>query len=197
MSISEEAVKDGFYNKLGDLYSILEGAHESYSLWWSLVSQDYRKDYLNDVFVKYKDFFETTADACINHLIVSLYKLYDGNPKALSIEKIFENAKKFNLLEEAKLNKIAFNMGVSRVVWKKICILRCGYFAHKSLKTSKEEIYSKAELKPNEILELIEVSLIILNIFSEGVGQPTRKNVDLVACDAKKLFNDLVRLAKQ
>lgn len=142
---------------LEELFDIIKDAHEAYEIWWLLVSLEGRKQYAKVMF-NYRYFFECIARSTLTLIIISLYKLYDKEDK-LSLTTMLKGLE----LDLSSNKKLSNRISEAKILWKKICILRHNLLAHRSIKLTRQEIYKKADLKPNQIKRLIRVSEIILN----------------------------------
>lgn len=180
--------QEDIINNLKDILLIIEDAHYSYEIWWILVSKDGRNKYFSKM-LHYKEFFVPTARAHLASIVVNLYKLYETRDDTLSIPKIIKEAEKIKLLDS---KQIAGEFKKAKELWIKICTLRNKYIAHKNYQLTKGAIYKEAKITPNQIKELIDISLIIFNKLWVCLGKQPHEIDEFTTRDTKKLFDDLL-----
>lgn len=184
-----EMNKRSLIKDLNDILDIIEDSRYSYSIWLILVSRDVRSKYLN-IMLRYGNFFQPTATAHITAFIVNLYKLFDPHNRALSIDKILKNANEISRsrIDNKKIRKLKNN---ANKIWKKIKILRNSHFAHKEYNRTEGEIYKLAELRPNEIEQLIDIGIEICYEIGAAIDAETRIIDELCDRDTYKLLDAL------
>jgi len=171
---------------LEELFTIIKDAHGAYEIWWVLVSREGRKQYAN-VMLSYKDFFECIAYSTLTLMVVSLYKLYEEKGNNLSLITMLEKLK-VDLVSHKKLSR---NISEATRLWKKICILRSNLLAHRSIKLTRQEIYQKANIKPNQVKLLIRLSKIIFNNLSTIIGNKHRQLEEYTYLDLHHVLEKL------
>lgn len=180
---------ENFKNDLKDILLIVEDAHYSYEIWWILVSRDGRKRFFKQM-LHYKEFFQATAYAHIALVIINLYKLFETRKDTLNFNKLIRETEKRGLFDPKQINN---ELKEARRLWKKIGILRNRLFAHKNYLLTKEAIYKEAEINPNQIKKLIDLSLKIFNSLWISLGESPKKIDDFSTRDTNKILEDLSR----
>lgn len=156
-----EQIKTNIYHYATKLSNVIIAANLSYEIWWELSGPNRPKyvDILND----YLSFWSSTISAHFTSLIILLYKLYDRNPKTLSFNRLFKLIKKHNIFTDNEYMILISKLEQAKIIWEKIKILRNEYYAHLSYEADTVKIYKKAEIKPNQFKELINLSKDIIN----------------------------------
>jgi len=175
---------------LKELFSIIEDAHCAYEIWWILISREGRKEY-SKVMVHYRDFFEPLARSTLISMIISLYKLFESNDRLLSLEKVLKEARIGKVIDSNYNKKLNRKLIESRVLWKKVCILRSNLLAHRSYNLTMREVYGLAKINPNQIKRLINLSLKIFNSLWVKLGNEPKKIEEFTAMYTRRVLEDL------
>ncbi len=154
--------KERLIGDLKELFSIIEDAHYSYEIWWILISRDGRKKYLRAM-LRYKEFFEPIARSTLTSMVIALFKLYEHKNNRLSLDIALKEAHSLRLIDSKLNKKLKRKIIEASTIWKKICILRHNLLAHRHHTLTKNEIYKLAKITPNQIKQLINLSLKIFN----------------------------------
>jgi len=144
--------------KLNDFFSIIQNAHYSYEIWWILISKDGKGKYFN-AYLHFKEFFEPVAYSNLTSMIIALYKLYENRRDTLNFEKLYNKVDKLELLDKNSKNNFMKRQKECKNIWKKVTIIRSNLLAHRNYKLTRNQIYKKAKLSPNQMKRLIELSL--------------------------------------
>lgn len=183
-------------NNLNEVYIIIKDALRSYELWWSLISREIREKYFKTMLL-FKEFFELVAYSALVSMTISLSKLYENKSNRLSLESILNEATRQKAIELNLNKKFMRKLIEARILAKKILILRSNLIAHRNYKLSVEEIYKKANLTPNKIKRLLDISIIIFNsIFSKLEKRP-KKIKEMIGLTSGSLTKILENLDKQ
>jgi AbiU2 len=154
--------KEKLKKDLAELFSIIQDANSAHEIWWTLINKDDRKKYL-ETYLYFKEFFEPVAKANLVAMSISLFKLYDGTGNSLGFPKLLKSAEKLKLVNTSANKKLKRKISESTRIWKKICILRHNLLAHRNYSLTRTEIYRLANITPNQIKRLIDLSLKIFN----------------------------------
>ena len=173
---------------LRELKRILFEAQGCYELWWTYLQVKSKTEYFH-VLLNFKDFFEITARAYISNLVISLYKLYDGGNKVLNIGSLIKETE--NILDSNEKQHIQGLMNKAKPIWGKVAKLRSNLFAHRSNQLTRDEIYKMAQITPNQLRDLIDLSLEILNVISAKLHEPIGKFEHLEGKDMNKILTAL------
>ncbi|MBC8416627.1 MAG: hypothetical protein ISS80_00365 [Candidatus Cloacimonetes bacterium] len=170
------------------LLEIIYNAHYNYCLWWKLRGPERPK--FIETMRRYILFFHTSIKSYFLTLIVSLYKLYDSNSKTNNFNKLLNLAKNECTFSKEELIQLEEKFNKARVIWEKVVILRSNYFAHLNIKFDEKNLYKQANITPNELGELIYISLEFFNLIREHYGEGKLGLINIEP-DIKKLFKDL------
>jgi hypothetical protein len=101
----------------------------------------------------YPGFFTGIEAALFNSVVVLVYSVFEKRPDTINIYTLLRNLDK-SLSQDQKL---AFEQQVSiaKSTWIKISILRNEQVGHQALYQAPENTFSKAQVSPEEIRELI------------------------------------------
>ncbi len=175
---------------LDELFRIIFDARSNYEIWWIYVSKEGRDEYFK-VFLHYKEFFETSAYAHISMVAVSLYKLFETRDDTVNFKNIINDALGLKIVDDADMQKLNPAIEKAKTIWIKINQLRSYLFAHRAKELTVKEIYNNANLTPDQIKELTELSLEILNYVAVKAGQKERKFESFTLRDTHRLLKTL------
>ncbi len=181
-------LKSLIYENNNEVINIINTAYFNYKIWWIFVGPD-RPKYV-DVLNRYLLYFSPSIQSYFMTLIISLYKLYDKTKHTKNIKYIFNYLENNELLSNEEFSSIKDRYKKALIIWKKIKILRDNYFAHLNIEAYPHKIFSEAKITPNEFIELITLSIEIVNIIRNHFNNP---NIYFVTPeqDVYKLLNDL------
>jgi len=183
--------KETLANDLKELFSIIEDAHYSYEIWWILINRDGRKKYFRAM-LHYKEFFEPVARSTLTSMAVALFKLYEYKNNRLSFNKVLKEVQELKLIDNKLNKKLKRKIKEANAIWKKICILRHNLLAHRHYKLTKTEIYKIAEITPNQIKRLIELSLKIFNTLWTRSNNKPKKIEPVASRDTHRVLETLL-----
>ncbi len=182
---------ENFIKNLDELFQIIFDARANYEIWWIYISKEGRKEYFK-IFLHYKEFFETSGYAYISMVAVSLYKLFETRDDTVNFKNIMNDALRLNIVDDADIQKLTPTIEKAKTIWIKINQLRSYLFAHRAKELTVEEIYKNANITPDEIKELTDLSLEILNYIALKAGQKERKFEGFTLRDTHRLFKTLM-----
>ncbi|MCK4655271.1 MAG: hypothetical protein KAU01_12585 [Candidatus Cloacimonetes bacterium] len=170
------------------LLEIIHDAHYNYCFWWKLSGPERPK--LNNTMNRYILFFNTSIRSYFLTLIVSLYKLYDSNSKTNNFKKLLSLAKIEGTFSKKELIQLEEKFNKAQIIWEKVVILRSNYFAHLNIRFDEKNLYKQANITPNELRELIYISLEFFNLIRKHYREGDVGLINIEP-DIKKLFEDL------
>lgn len=173
------------------LNQILFDTRNFYELWWTYLKLKSKKAYFPK-FLQYKEFFETVGGACINGLVVNLFKLYDESKESYSIRHLINDLKENHILDSLDKDFIRINKKKSEKIWKKVKVLRHKLFAHRHRDLTIEEIYDIAKITPNNFRSMIDYTLKILNHIAPVLHESKKEFYKDARRDFFKLFRKLI-----
>jgi hypothetical protein len=142
-------------------------ASMNYRIWRTYTEPSDRAKYM-EVLNCYSSFFVTSLQAHFLATIVTLYGLYETRADSISLPRLVQDTSDGNL--RAELQPLLDE--ANRIWRKKITILRNDVYAHLS-DTDFEAKFSDANLSPNEIERLIELSKQLANKLSQANDRST------------------------
>ena len=182
--------KEKFKNDLDELFLIIQDAHYAYEIWWILIGKEWRRQYFK-VFLNFKEFFEPIARANLTAMVIALFKLYEGKNSTLNFTKILNKAEQLGSLNIATNNKLKRKLSEVKKIWKKICILRHNFLAHRNYFMTKEEIYKLAKITPDQIKRMIDLSIKIFNTFWMKIEKYPRRIDKFTSRDTLRILKAL------
>ncbi len=174
---------------LEELFLLILDAHCAYEIWWILVEKRRRKQYSNILF-SFKEFFEPVIRANSTAMLIALYKLYDERNDTLNFIRILKDAEQLKIIDRSKV-KFKRKLSEVRALWKKICILRNNVLAHRNYNMTVQEIYKLANITPNKIKRMIDLSLRLYNSVWIKIEEHSKQLEEYTYMDTIKLLEAL------
>ena len=134
----------------------------NYDIWWVYKSKEYRSTYVGTM-NRYIGFFDTSLHAHFVALLVSLYPLYETRYSTFNIPQLLKALAKEPSISVKAIDKATALHAKAKPLWIKVGILRNNAFGHRSDSKTIEQIFKEAEVKPNELKKLIEITKLLLN----------------------------------
>lgn len=179
-----------FLKNLDELFRIILDGRSNYEIWWIYISKEGRDEYFK-VFLHYKEYFETSAYAHISMAAISLYKLFETRDDTVNFKNIINDALVLKIIDAVDTQKLNPTIEKAKTIWIKINQLRSYLFAHRAKELTVEEIYNNANLTPDQIKELAELSLEILNYIAKRAKQKERQFESFTLRDTYRLLKTL------
>ncbi len=155
----KEDVPDGEpYERISELRQILLDAQHSFQIWWACSNREDRQRY-KGALNKHSVFFAATLDAHFTVTMISLAKLYEKKPKTVNIDQALSSRPGLCKVLSQQLTE-------AKLIGHKVCILRNNLYAHTDYKLDYGAAFLKADLTPDEIRKLVELSKQIVNAIS-------------------------------
>ncbi len=170
-----------------ELQDTITTAQLNYEIWWALKEKNNRKKYV-DTMNEYPHFFRSSIHAHFIATIMALYKLYEKRKDTVNLPKLLKSIKLEGFLPANEISNFEQAIDELKPLWVKISILRNNLFGHHSDSLNNEELWQKAQLKPDQIKELIEGSKIILN----GITSNWKKTQHAFNLSAEKDITNLL-----
>ncbi len=147
------------YERISELRQILLDAQHSFQIWWACSNRDDRQRY-REALNKHSVFFAATLDAQFTVTMISLAKLYEEDAKTVNIENALSGSR-------PELRKaLGQRLIEAKLIWRKVAILRHNLYAHTNYKLGCDAAFLRADLTPDEIRKLVELSKQIVNEIS-------------------------------
>lgn len=153
------------------LLEVINDAHANYCMWWQLRNAKSDKE-KRAAMNSYVLFFGYSMRSFLLALIISLYKLFDKKlTKTNNLSRLIRVARKEPKLPAQTLEQVEELARRATVIWKKVEILRNGYFAHLRFDLDEKLLWQEAKVTPDELQELIGLSLEIFNKIRYNCGE--------------------------
>jgi hypothetical protein len=171
----------------------------NYDIWWLLKDKETRKKLVAPLTIYYPNFFETSLHAHFVAMVVGCYRVFEPRRDTINISNLMHLIENEGLVARNDILRVEAEIKELKQVWRKIYILRNEMFAHRSKVSPKNEIWKKADLRPNNLKWFIENSKQLLNTINQ-----VRFNMDIpfnsvnwqVSEAAKDLLQDLNRMVR-
>ena len=136
-------------------------AKASYQI-WSALRQDAFPDY-EDILKQpdYYDFFSASSPAHFKVIIISLGKIFDSSQGTSKIDYLKEALNKAN--RDDLVTYIEEKLGNQDEILRKIKNIRNKSIAHNQRNLSKQEIYKKNPIEPDELRPFIDETCEVIN----------------------------------
>src|SRR5579862_8455039 len=147
---------------INDLRHTVTVAGLNYEIWWNYKNDQMRPKYV-EVMNRYHLFFSTSIHAHFVALLIALYRLYERRPDTYNIPSLLKRLKLESDFPATILHDLDLIHGEARKLWVKVNILRNKVFGHRSMMVSIDEAFKEAEVTPNELKRLVELTGELLN----------------------------------
>lgn len=173
-----------------ELQDAATAASLHYDVWWVLKSKDSRPQHVRTM-NKYLQFFRSSISAHFVAMLVALYRVYETRKDTHNITVLIKEIENQNLLSAQALASIKQKCESAKPLWVKISILRNEVFGHRTIGNDSDSVFIKANLKPNDLRDLVSITKEILNDLT-GHLRDSMHAFNLSATqDTKKLLEDL------
>ena len=108
---------------------------------------------LNVVRKRYPEFVGASETAHIGQAVVLLYSLLESRANTANFKQLVKLLEKEHLVSD-KISGFKSNLEQAKLLWVKVCILRNEVIGHRSQKRTREESFSKANLTPQNLMDL-------------------------------------------
>lgn len=140
--------------------AIAAGLH--HEIWWVLRSKDTRPKYV-DVMNRYVMFFRAAISAHFVAMLVCLYRVYETRRDTHNIPTLLDRLEADGALGKDVISSLRAQYARAKPIWVKVSILRNEVFGHRALGTDADEAFKKADVKPDELKELVDITKKLLN----------------------------------
>lgn len=140
----------------------------NYDIWWVYKSKEYRPVYVNTM-NRYPGFFDTSIHAHFVALLIALYPMYETRRDTFNIPRLLKILDKECQIPANALAKANATYAEAKPLWVKVQLLRNNAFGHQSDSKTIEEIFKEADITPNQLKKLIELTKRFLNTISRAL----------------------------
>jgi hypothetical protein len=156
---------DEINSNIAEFQHAIVVAELNYDIWWIYKEKDNRTRYIN-VMNKYPLYFQTSLHAHFVAMIMPLYRLYETRKDTMNVPQLIRLFKKHSVLTNDKIKKIETDINSIRPLWRKVHTLRNNMFGHRSNTLSDDDIWTTANVTPNQFKKLIDDSKALVNNIS-------------------------------
>lgn len=164
----------------------------NYEVWWTFKERESREKYV-DTMNNYTMFFQTSIHAHFVALLVALYRLYENKRNTINIPQLQKLIKRHHPFPKETESKITETYDQANPLWKKVGILRNAAFGHRSNKLSVSEVFKKANVTPNELRDLWEITKKLMNQITHAWNRSTHAFNLGAKEDTERLLSDLTK----
>lgn len=144
----------------------------NYEIWWVYKSADTRPEYL-ETMNEYTLFFQTSLHAHFVTLLVELYLLYETRADTYNIPTFLKLLNERQAVPSSTADTLNTIYAEAKPIWLKVNILRNKAFGHRSKAHSISEVFTEANVTPNDLRDLIELTRKLLNTATQAWGNTT------------------------
>ena len=177
-----------------EIRHIISTASLNYDIWRTYKDQEVRSSHIKEM-NRYSLFFRTSIQAHFASLIIAIYTLYETRDDTFNIPSLLKSLETEVNFPKSTLNFLqgTYN-NEAKPLWIKISILRNKVFGHRYKSQKPEASFQQANVTPNEIRALIDISKNIINTTTHAVNK-NRHSFNLSASsDTLRLLSDLKSL---
>jgi hypothetical protein len=136
-------------------------ARALYDIWWLYESVDTRPRYASTINT-YSEFFRYDIHALLVAMTVHVCMLYDKDNRTIGLMHLIKEVEQQNG-KSARLASARTLADQVKATVKSMTFLRNHVFAHRNASIRYDGAFQKAAVKPNDIRDLIDISLKIAN----------------------------------
>lgn len=140
--------------------------------WWGLRNVSLPKYHAAMTDLAYIDFFHTANTGFLKLTFVSLAKLFDLNVRSLGLRRLRVSLTVAGFSNEASL--IEDHMATHSDLVSRIRSIRNKSVSHNEAAMTRDEVYDRYGVTPDEIRSLIAEVCDVLNTVDSRLGSPTR-----------------------
>lgn len=150
---------------LDEIRQSLHTAKCGFEMWWVLCGEETRPIYVKLMNV-YNQCFRAFIGTTFDSAIIALYKVLESGNKTSNINKLLKILEKSSEFDSSELENYRTKLKKHSEIIKGIKVLRNNVVGHSSDKLLYEEVYKRADIKPNLVRQLInELIDIICDIY--------------------------------
>lgn len=112
---------------------------------------------------RYPRFFSTSLHAHFVALLVALYPLYETRRDTFNIPRLLKILDKEDAIAAEALANVEMLYAEAKPLWVKVGILRNKAFGHRSDSFTIDQTFKVAEVTPNELKMLVDLTKKLLN----------------------------------
>lgn len=141
----------------------------NYEIWWVYKSKEHHPVFVS-MMNRYLGFFDTSLHAHFVALLVALYPMYEIRRDTFNIPRMLNIIEKEQSISARAIAKANALYTEAKPLWVKVGILRNNAFGHRSDSKAMEEIFKDADITPNQLKKLIDITKSLLNTVTRALN---------------------------
>jgi hypothetical protein len=133
-----------------------------YDLWIYFEGQETQSG-IFEAMDRYSEFFRFTPHAFLATFIIYISGLLEKRRDTINLRRISQRMKSENLISTELANEIVVTLNETEPLTMKVRKLRNNAFAHRSAIHTYDEVFKIAAVKPDQLRELTEITLVMTN----------------------------------
>jgi hypothetical protein len=186
-------MKNKIDNYIGALQQAVGVAGLNYEVWWTFKQGLSRKKYV-DTMNNYTMYFQSAIHAHFVAMLISLYRLYENKKDTINIPQLRRLIQKHDPFSPQTEAQITALYDEAILLWKKVAILRNAAFGHQTNKLSVSDVFKKANVTPNELHDLWEITKKLINKTTRAWNRSSHAFNLGAREDTERLLSDLNKL---
>ena len=155
-------------------------------------AKDTRAAILNTM-QEYSEFFRFMPHAHQVAFIVTIAALFDKRADTISLSQLVREMTRNKQLSQRTQAEVNELLDKAKPLEAKVIVLRHNAFAHRSARTSYDDVFKEAKVTAKQMRDLTEIALQIANKLAEATGVSTGFFNELPREDAARMMQTLIR----
>lgn len=164
---------------------------------WFYFEERSNRSLILDTLNLYPTYFRVTVHSYLVSFLVQLVALFESRSDRISLPELAKELRGLNRLTAEGIQAVEILFGLAEPTVRKARILRHNLFAHRSATISYEQAFEMAQVTPNQLSELSELSFKIVNRLLDATAEKQRYTFDLAREEAKEMIEALSKFSEQ
>ena len=177
--------------ELFELEQAVVQAARNYDIWWALKESNNRKKYV-ETMNHYPLYFLTAIGAHFTAFVTILYRVLEKRRDTHNLPRLLKRLRKEPNYSNSRLDEFDEACENLKSAWKKVAVLRNNALSHRSVDLDVNEVFRKAELKPDDIRIMIDDLFHLVNDMGHEYEDQLRTYASHATQDAEHLLSDLM-----
>jgi hypothetical protein len=162
-----------------------------FDIWFYFEAKETRASILNTM-REYNEFFRFMPHAHQVAFIVTIAALFDKRADTISLPHLVREMKRNKQLPQPTQAEVNELLEKTKPLESKVIILRHKVFAHRSARTSYDDVFKEASVTASQMRDLTEMALQIANKLAEASGVSAGFFNELPREDAARMMQALI-----
>lgn len=167
-------------------------AELNYQTWWVYKEKTSRARFAGTM-NRYTPFFQTGIHAHFVAYLVSIYRLHEKRRDTVNIPRFIDTVEKAGAIDASVIASARRFLTEAKPIWIKVGVLRNEVFAHRAETQDIADVFSKASVTPDELVQLNTLTKNILNGVTSHIDKTAHTFEVAAGAAATRLLNDLRR----